>query len=238
VERCYQIGFGLANAINERGGNRGGTGAQNEPVTDGVDRGTDHGKIVEQLAGGIHISVSEPGGTVPSMASGVGPIGLIGGSGVASSGLSVLWVLCPMGLDGTSWASAYVAAVHLPAGSCRVSTNPAARVPASPATYVARYWRPRPCGSATAFTGSASSLTFTGVARCCSHHTWKSSAMRWRRGSRALSASMRSTGSRHPRANKGSRHHSAQVSKLPSGLPRGRTAAFWRPHRQIVSAAV
>src|SRR5262245_62110072 len=44
--------------------------------------------------------------------------------------------------------------------------------------------------------------------------------MRWRQGSLALSASIRSTGSRQPRATNGSRHHSAQVSKLPRGLPR------------------
>ena len=46
----------------------------------------------------------------------------------------------------------------------RVSTNPAAWVPAYPAMTVATYWRPRPCGSAIAFTASARSLAVTGVA--------------------------------------------------------------------------
>jgi hypothetical protein len=47
-----------------------------------------------------------------------------------------------------------------------------------------------------------------------------------RRGSLALSDSMRSTGSRQPSPRSGSRHHSVQLSKLPSGFPLRRLAAF------------
>ena len=61
--------------------------------------------------------------------------------------------------------------------------------------------------------------------------------MRRRRGSFAFAARTRSTGSWHPNVSSGSRTHSAQVSKLPSGSPRVRPAVFCRPQRQIVRAA-
>src|SRR5262249_26021074 len=101
-ERCNQIGFGLADAVDELSRDRSGTSPQNEPVTGGFDRCTDHGKIVEQFASGIHISASAPGGTAPSTASGIGPIRLAGDGRVVPPSPSVRRVLCPMASVGTA----------------------------------------------------------------------------------------------------------------------------------------
>jgi len=89
-ERCYQIGFGLADAMDERCWDRGATGAQNEPVACRLECRADNSEVIEQIVSDIHISASVPGGTSPSGTSGIGPIGLIGGTEAASSGPSVL----------------------------------------------------------------------------------------------------------------------------------------------------
>jgi hypothetical protein len=89
-KRCYQIGFGLADAMDERCRDRGATGAQNEPVTCRLECRADNGEIIEQIVSDIHISASVPGGTSPSGTSGIGPIGLIGVTIAAPSGPSVL----------------------------------------------------------------------------------------------------------------------------------------------------
>jgi len=128
-------------------------------------------------------------------------------------------------------SKAYVAAPHFPAGSWRVTRKPPTQVPVSRVRRDAMYWRPRPCGSISARTGSARSQAFIGLSPWWAFQASNSVTI-WRRwGSSALTLSIRSTGSRQPRARSGSRHHSAQVSKLPSGRPERSSAVFWRPQR-------
>jgi hypothetical protein len=61
----------------------------------------------------------------------------------------------------------YVAAPHFPAGFCRVRTKPPARVPVSCTSRAAICWRPRPCGSSRARTGSGRAQAFTGRSPWC-----------------------------------------------------------------------
>src|SRR5262249_47439000 len=85
-ERCYQIGFGLADAIDELSRDRSETSPQNEPVTGGVHPFPPHRKNVGAGAGGPPIFAPPPtaappttaSGPAPSTASGIGPIGLAG----------------------------------------------------------------------------------------------------------------------------------------------------------------
>jgi hypothetical protein len=106
AECRHEIGFSFANTVDQRGRDCGGPSAQNKPVARWLDGRADHGEIVEQIVGDVHISASAPGGTAPSSASGIGPIGLMGAVGAVPSGRSVLSVLCPVGPSGAALVSA------------------------------------------------------------------------------------------------------------------------------------
>jgi hypothetical protein len=66
-ERCYQIGFSLADAIDQPCWDRHVPGTQDEPITRRLDSCADQGKVVEEFTSGAHISSSAPGNTSPSM---------------------------------------------------------------------------------------------------------------------------------------------------------------------------
>jgi len=88
-ERCYQIGFSLADAIDQPCWDRHGTGPQDEPITRRLDSCADQGKVVEEFTSGIRISSSAPGSTPPSMASGIGRVGPTGDGRVVRPSPSV-----------------------------------------------------------------------------------------------------------------------------------------------------
>jgi hypothetical protein len=58
-ERCQEVGFCLADPTNERGGDRGPSGAQDETVARRLDRRPDPGKILKEIAGDAHIALSK-----------------------------------------------------------------------------------------------------------------------------------------------------------------------------------
>ena len=148
--------FGLADTTYKPGRYCSGPSAQNEPVAGRLDRRADHGEIVEQIASDIHISVSAPGDTAPSRSSGIMPHrtdrGRIGSViGPILCHLTPIphairrrgFVECVGGRG--PFSGRLLAREHEP-GSVGAGI---------PERNVARYCRPRPCGSAIAFTGSA-----------------------------------------------------------------------------------
>jgi hypothetical protein len=113
-----------------------------------------------------------------------------------------------------------------------VTTNPPARAPSRFRTKVPNFCRLPPIRSLTL---RARSRSLVGLDPCCAYQACKNSKICCRSGSSDLMSAARCTGSTQPSASKGSRHHEAHRSKLPSGMPGRRLVC--RPQRQIVRTA-